>query len=184
MSATIWVSSCIQSLQRRREPFDITPPPLRFLNRLSSSYIRIRTAPLLANSSILPNKFHVICSRITSPGASSVDDLTQDLDLPISIQLQSIVTEAQFDEIISETQQPYDAVIILWMANWCRKCIYLKPKLEKLAAEYQPRIRFYSVDVNKVPHRLVSRAGVTVRLFNTYAEDANHTVVERCQETS
>ncbi|XP_043699358.1 thioredoxin-like 3-2, chloroplastic isoform X2 [Telopea speciosissima] len=165
MSATIWVSSCIQSLQRRREPFDITPPPLRFLNRLSSSYIRIRTAPLLANSSILPNKFHVICSRITSPGASSVDDLTQDLDLPISIQLQSIVTEAQFDEIISETQQPYDAVIILW------KCIYLKPKLEKLAAEYQPRfgllpllinkIRFYSVDVNKVPHRLVSRAGVT-----------------------
>lgn len=26
------------------------------------------------------------------------------------------------------------------MANWCRKCIYLKPKLEKLAAEYYPRL--------------------------------------------
>jgi thiol-disulfide isomerase/thioredoxin len=26
------------------------------------------------------------------------------------------------------------------MASWCRKCIYLKPKLEKLAAEYHPRL--------------------------------------------
>ncbi|XP_038709967.1 thioredoxin-like 3-2, chloroplastic isoform X2 [Tripterygium wilfordii] len=47
------------------------------------------------------------------------------------------------------------------MANWCRKCIYLKPKLEKLAADYHPRLRFYSVNVNSVPHKLVSRAGVT-----------------------
>lgn len=26
------------------------------------------------------------------------------------------------------------------MASWCRKCIYLKPKLEKLAADYHPRL--------------------------------------------
>ncbi|KAL7177864.1 hypothetical protein ACSBR2_031094 [Camellia fascicularis] len=25
------------------------------------------------------------------------------------------------------------------MASWCRKCVYLKPKLEKLAADYHPR---------------------------------------------
>lgn len=25
------------------------------------------------------------------------------------------------------------------MAAWCRKCIYLKPKLEKLAAEYETK---------------------------------------------
>ncbi|XP_040968298.1 uncharacterized protein [Gossypium hirsutum] len=47
------------------------------------------------------------------------------------------------------------------MASWCRKCIYLKPKLEKLAADYYPRLRFYCVDVNTVPHNLVARAGVT-----------------------
>ena len=32
---------------------------------------------------------------------------------------------------------------VIWvcrMANWCRKCIYLKPKLEKLAAEYYQRL--------------------------------------------
>ncbi|XP_040367164.1 uncharacterized protein LOC121050581 isoform X3 [Rosa chinensis] len=27
------------------------------------------------------------------------------------------------------------------MASWCRKCIYLKLKLEKLATEYYPRCR-------------------------------------------
>ncbi|XP_019267459.1 PREDICTED: thioredoxin-like 3-2, chloroplastic isoform X1 [Nicotiana attenuata] len=47
------------------------------------------------------------------------------------------------------------------MATWCRKCIYLKPKLEKLAADYFPRTRFYCVDVNNVPHKLVVRAGIT-----------------------
>lgn len=46
-------------------------------------------------------------------------------------------------------------------ASWCRKCIYLKPKLEKLAAEYYPRIQFYCVDVNAVPQKFVNRAGVT-----------------------
>lgn len=32
---------------------------------------------------------------------------------------------------------------IVWicrMVTWCRKCIYLKPKLEKLAADYYPRL--------------------------------------------
>uniref|UniRef100_A0A2C9U8K1 Thioredoxin domain-containing protein n=1 Tax=Manihot esculenta TaxID=3983 RepID=A0A2C9U8K1_MANES len=29
------------------------------------------------------------------------------------------------------------------MASWCRKCIYLKPKLEKLAADYYPRYSPY-----------------------------------------
>ncbi|KAI7746717.1 hypothetical protein M8C21_001508, partial [Ambrosia artemisiifolia] len=48
------------------------------------------------------------------------------------------------------------------MAKWCRKCIYLKPKLEKLAADYHPRVKFYCIDVNNVPHQLVVRAGVTL----------------------
>lgn len=47
------------------------------------------------------------------------------------------------------------------MATWCRKCVYLKPKLEKLAAEYHPDVKFYVVDVNIVPATLVTRAGVT-----------------------
>jgi thiol-disulfide isomerase/thioredoxin len=30
------------------------------------------------------------------------------------------------------------------MASWCRKCIYLKPKLEKLAADYYRRFALFS----------------------------------------
>ncbi|WJX10977.1 Thioredoxin-like 3-2, chloroplastic [Trifolium repens] len=52
-------------------------------------------------------------------------------------------------------------VCVLWIANWCIKCIYLKPKLEKLAVDYYPRLQFYSVDVNAVSHKLIARAGVT-----------------------
>lgn len=47
------------------------------------------------------------------------------------------------------------------MAAWCRKCIYLKPKLEKLAIEYESKIRFYCVDVNKVPQTLVKRGNIS-----------------------
>nr|GMD44618.1 thioredoxin-like 3-1, chloroplastic [Ipomoea batatas] len=47
------------------------------------------------------------------------------------------------------------------MAAWCRKCIYLKPKLEKMAAEYDTKIKFYCVDVNKVPQPLVKRGNIS-----------------------
>ncbi|KAK7861592.1 thioredoxin-like 3-1 [Quercus suber] len=47
------------------------------------------------------------------------------------------------------------------MATWCRKCIYLKPKLEKLAAEFDTKAKFYWVDVNKVPQTLVKRGNIS-----------------------
>ncbi|XP_040950651.1 thioredoxin-like 3-2, chloroplastic isoform X3 [Gossypium hirsutum] len=82
-------------------------------------------------------------------------------DAPLTVELQQICSESQFDRVIAEAQQ-LESLIILWMASWCRKCIYLKPKLEKLAADFHPRLRFYCVDVNTVPHNLVARAGVTL----------------------
>lgn len=89
-------------------------------------------------------------------------------DSPVSFELEPIYSESQFDRVIAEAQQLEESVIIVWMASWCRKCIYLKPKLEKLAADYYRRLRFYRVDVNNVPHKLVTRAGVTVSLMVPY----------------
>ncbi|KAF9594741.1 hypothetical protein IFM89_034724 [Coptis chinensis] len=94
---------------------------------------------------------------ITKPSAHA-----EGLDSPVSVELDLIVSEAQFDDVITEAQQAGNPLVVVWMATWCRKCIYLKPKLEKMAAEYYPGIRFYYVDVNTVPHKLVARAGVTV----------------------
>ncbi|XP_061349276.1 thioredoxin-like 3-2, chloroplastic isoform X2 [Gastrolobium bilobum] len=83
-------------------------------------------------------------------------------DDPVFLHIQPILSETHFDRVVAEAQQLRHSLLIVWMATWCRKCIYLKPKLEKLAEDYYPRLRFYSVDVNTVPHKLVARAGVTL----------------------
>ena len=80
------------------------------------------------------------------------------------------------------------------MANWCRNYIYLIPQLERLAADYYPRLalspflltnqmaksllklclflmnfrlQFYCINVNMVPHKLVVRAGLAVSSFQS-----------------
>ncbi|KAJ8551673.1 hypothetical protein K7X08_021688 [Anisodus acutangulus] len=97
-------------------------------------------------------------------GESSVQGI--DDDSLAAVELQPVCSEPEFDRVIADAQQLDESVVILWKASWCRKCIYLKPKLEKLAADYFPRTRFYSVDVNNVPHKLVVRAGITY--FSNY----------------
>lgn len=80
---------------------------------------------------------------------------------PTSIVLEPITSTEQLDQILAEAQEVSDPVIIDWMANWCRKCIYLKPKLEKLSAEYDTRVKFYYVDVNSVSQVLVKRGNIS-----------------------
>ncbi|KAL6911257.1 hypothetical protein ACP4OV_000062 [Aristida adscensionis] len=75
---------------------------------------------------------------------------------PASVELEPISSEQQLDRALAEAQQLDLPIVLLWMASWCRKCIYLKPKLEKLAAEYYPRIRFYCVDVNALKQKMPS----------------------------
>lgn len=67
----------------------------------------------------------------------------------------------EMDEALRLSQELSQPIIIDWIASWCRKCIYLKPKLEKLAADFHPSIKFYCVDVNKVPQALVKRGNIS-----------------------
>ncbi|XP_062220744.1 thioredoxin M4, chloroplastic-like isoform X2 [Phragmites australis] len=99
--------------------------------------------------------------RHAAPAATASEDRVEEEEGPAWVELEPISSEQQLDRALTEAQQLDLPIVLLWMATWCRKCIYLKPKLEKLAAEYHPRIRFYCVDVNAVPQKLVSRAGVT-----------------------
>ncbi|XP_058079135.1 thioredoxin-like 3-1, chloroplastic isoform X1 [Magnolia sinica] len=85
----------------------------------------------------------------------------QGVSRPTSIELEAITSVEQFDQILSTAKEISQPIIIDWMANWCRKCIYLKPKLEKLAAEYEYKIKFYFVDVNNVPQALVKRGNIS-----------------------
>ncbi|MFS7939879.1 putative Thioredoxin domain-containing protein [Helianthus anomalus] len=85
-----------------------------------------------------------------------------DSSSPVSVDLKPILNECQFDHVIHDAQRLEDSVVVLWMAKWCRKCIYLKPTLEKLAADYHPRVKFNCIDVNNVPYQFVVWAGVTL----------------------
>ncbi|VAI49812.1 unnamed protein product [Triticum turgidum subsp. durum] len=66
----------------------------------------------------------------------------------------------KLDAALASSAEQNQPIIIDWMASWCRKCIYLKPKLEKIAGEF-PGVRFYFVDVNKVPQAVVKRGNIS-----------------------
>ncbi|CAL4967677.1 unnamed protein product [Urochloa decumbens] len=101
--------------------------------------------------------------RRAAPAAAAAKEriMEEEEEGPAWVELEPIAGEQQLDRALAEAQQLDLPIVLLWMASWCRKCIYLKPKLEKLAAEYHPRVRFYCIDVNAVPQKLVNRAGVT-----------------------
>ncbi|XP_023637005.1 thioredoxin-like 3-1, chloroplastic isoform X2 [Capsella rubella] len=80
---------------------------------------------------------------------------------PTTLEMEPINSVEELDAALSHARQLSQPIIIDWMASWCRKCIYLKPKLEKLAAEYNNRAKFYYVDVNKVPQTLVKRGDIS-----------------------
>lgn len=90
-----------------------------------------------------------------------VDAFWSDLSRPTTVEMEPINDSDHLDQILLHAQQHSEPILIDWMANWCRKCIYLKPKLEKLAAEYDTKIKFYCVDVNKVPQALVKRGNIS-----------------------
>ncbi|KAK9057680.1 hypothetical protein SSX86_022516 [Deinandra increscens subsp. villosa] len=84
-----------------------------------------------------------------------------DVSRPSFVELEPITDSDHLDIILEQAKQASQPIIIDWMAAWCRKCIYLKPKLEKLAAEFDVSVKFYCVDVNKVPQALVKRGNIS-----------------------
>ncbi|KAJ4705545.1 Thioredoxin [Melia azedarach] len=90
-----------------------------------------------------------------------VQALWPDLSRPTSVEMEPINDCDNLAQVLLRAQELSQPVLIDWMATWCRKCIYLKPKLEKLAAEFDTKLKFYYVDVNKVPQALVKRGNIS-----------------------
>ncbi|XP_040376240.1 thioredoxin-like 3-1, chloroplastic [Oryza brachyantha] len=81
-------------------------------------------------------------------------------DVSRPVEMEEIDSMDKLDDALRWSVENKQPIIIDWMASWCRKCIYLKPRLEKIAGEY-PGVRFYFVDVNKVPQTVVKRGNIT-----------------------
>ncbi|KAG8646864.1 hypothetical protein MANES_09G036900v8 [Manihot esculenta] len=100
------------------------------------------------------------CKRISKRDLR-VEAFWPDITRPTAVDMEPINDSEHLDQILLQAQEVSQPILIDWMAAWCRKCIYLKPKLEKLAAEYDTKIKFYFVDVNKVPQSLVKRGNIS-----------------------
>ncbi|KAK7285466.1 hypothetical protein RJT34_20239 [Clitoria ternatea] len=94
-------------------------------------------------------------------GNLRVEAMWPDLSRPSELEMEPINDSDHLDQILLHAHHNSQPILIDWMATWCRKCIYLKPKLEKLGAEYHDKIKFYYVDVNKVPQTLVKRGNIS-----------------------
>nr|XP_043610093.1 thioredoxin-like 3-1, chloroplastic [Erigeron canadensis] len=84
-----------------------------------------------------------------------------DFSRPAFVEMEPINDVEHLELILEKAKQASQPIIIDWMAAWCRKCIYLKPKLEKLGAEFDTKLKIYCVDVNKVPQTLVKRGNIS-----------------------
>eukprot|EP00891_Asterochloris_glomerata_P010012 jgi/Astpho2/10012/e_gw1.00153.74.1_t len=73
-------------------------------------------------------------------------------------------------------------VVVDWMARWCRKCIYLKPKITKLFENEFPDIPLCFLDVNAVPGKLVYSSGIrkmpTIVVYKDGEKVAEHIAAE------
>lgn len=64
-------------------------------------------------------------------------------------------TPQQFQDLINQNE----TVIVDFKADWCGPCKILGPKLEKIAAEYEGKIKLQKIDVDESPE-LASTMGI------------------------
>jgi thiol-disulfide isomerase/thioredoxin len=75
-------------------------------------------------------------------------------------ELEKISSSEEFEAAIAESEDR--VVVVDFMATWCRKCVFLKGKLEKYASRHDPNaVKFCVVDVNAVPQAMIRQCGVT-----------------------
>lgn len=108
-----------------------------------------------------PRKTGGDCKGLRNRREIRVQALWPHLSEPTAIEMEPIKDCEHLDQVLEEARQRNQPIVIDWMAKWCRKCIALKPKLERLAAEYDSKVKFYSVDVNNVPQALIKRGNIS-----------------------
>lgn len=90
----------------------------------------------------------------------------------------AFVTEEEFNQQITE----HPVVVVDWMAKWCRKCIYLKPKLERMLRDEFPGVPLVFIDVNSVPGGLVYGQGIkkmpTIAVYQDGEKVTEHIAAE------
>lgn len=82
----------------------------------------------------------------TAPGS---DDAASAPWMPLPGLVHTVTTPEEFDRLLEVATAENALLVADFMASWCRKCLYLLPRLKKLASEYD-RVYYCKIDVNKV----------------------------------
>ena len=61
-----------------------------------------------------------------------------------------VVTDQNFEEIVVRSQVP---VLVDFWAPWCEPCKIVSPIVEELAAEYDGKVNFATVNVDENPEK-------------------------------
>jgi thioredoxin 1 len=75
------------------------------------------------------------------------------------------ISDVEFDSEVTHSDVP---VLVDFYATWCMPCQMLSPALDKLAGDFEGRVKFVKVDVDQEPHLAATHeiSGVpTLKLF-------------------
>lgn len=79
--------------------------------------------------------------------------------MPLPGVVHEVKTPEQFDRLF-QVAKDHNAVLVAdFMAIWCRKCLYLLPRLKKIGLEFT-NVYYCSINVNAV-HRLPKQFNIT-----------------------
>eukprot|EP00239_Pterosperma_sp_CCMP1384_P010222 CAMPEP_0197864710 /NCGR_PEP_ID=MMETSP1438-20131217/43168_1 /TAXON_ID=1461541 /ORGANISM="Pterosperma sp., Strain CCMP1384" /LENGTH=145 /DNA_ID=CAMNT_0043483059 /DNA_START=515 /DNA_END=952 /DNA_ORIENTATION=+ len=69
-----------------------------------------------------------------------------------------VCSQEEYEQMFTDAGAT-DLVVVAWVATWCRKCIYMKPKLHKLFKELGCKYVMF-VDSNSMPGQTCQKAGL------------------------
>ncbi len=85
------------------------------------------------------------------------------------------VDDNNFEKIVLKAERP---VLVDFWATWCKPCVMVAPIVDELAAEYDGRIEFVKIDIDKnpkIPARYNIRSIPTLLVFKN-GEPVSHMV--------
>lgn len=121
---------------------------LRPSTKISATSPRRVCYPYLSFRTMQPKATIAAPSDLTRTTPDSEENPSS-LWMPLPGLVHDVTTPEQFDRLLQVATEHNALLVADFMARWCRKCLYLLPKLKKLGLEFS-NVYYCSINVNAV----------------------------------